>query len=827
MKRVSRKWSWPLCLLVATAVAAAAQPAPPAVLSGVVRDTAGAPVAKATVLLLNARQFVIAVTLTDRQGQFDLRGIASGSYELLVTSHRGFAPRRLAVQIPFHDPSGLEVRLGAEALDEMVTVTGDIGLVQSTEKTTQQVNLISERRLFERTTTVLAQAAQEETGLQLQRTSPTIGGIFVRGLTGAKVAVFVDGIRFSTAAMRGGINTFFNLNDASNLRGIEVLRGPNSAQFGSDSIGGGIQLISHVPLYSSKQFEFHGHVNSGFNSADLSYGGNTLMTFGRQDLAVLINLNARRANTIRPGAGLDTHSALTRFLGLPANIFGHRMTDTAFTQYGGLFRMSAKLTPVDQLSVHYQRSQQDGGKRYDQTLGGDGNLIADLRNLMLDLTYLRYERFRAGWFDTLALSYSFNSQREERVNQGGNGDPAGGITHQYERTTVNGLQAQATKFWGPGNSLAIGGEFYDEHLRSPAFTVNPLNAVVSLTRPRVPDRATYRSGGVYAQGLVEAIPARLRLTGALRYGAAAYRSQAANSPVAGGFPLWPDDSLKAHSVTPRFGAVFSMKPGLNLSAQVSRGFRAPHITDLGTVGLTGNGFEAAAADLSGKGATIGSTADRSAVSTGLSVRQLLPETSWTYEGGVHLYRGPVGFDLVGFVNNIYDNVVVQSLILPPGAVGLQLGDQRISSQDPNGVVFVPASTNPVLVRANYGDARIFGIEQKLEWRIAPSWTFGNTFTWLRAEDRRTGLPPNIEGGTPAPQGWARLRYQPPGKHFWIEPYVYAADRQARLSSLDLEDRRTGALRSRDNIRSFFLNGATVRGLVSAGPDARLGTTHDV
>jgi outer membrane receptor protein involved in Fe transport len=37
--------------------------------------------------------------------------------------------------------------------------------------------------------------------------------------------------------MRGGINSFFNLLEESNLRSMEVLRGPNSAQYGSDSLG--------------------------------------------------------------------------------------------------------------------------------------------------------------------------------------------------------------------------------------------------------------------------------------------------------------------------------------------------------------------------------------------------------------------------------------------------------------------------------------------------------------------------------------------------------------------------------------------------------------
>jgi outer membrane cobalamin receptor len=140
------------------------------------------------------------------------------------------------VQIPAGDDDKLVIKLGLEALTAEVTVTADIGLVQELDKTTQQVNVIDEEKLEARAPSVLVQAFREEPGLQLQRTSATIGAVFVRGMTGAKVVTYVDGIRYSTAAMRGGINTFLNLNDTSNLRAAEVLRGPNGAQFGSDSL---------------------------------------------------------------------------------------------------------------------------------------------------------------------------------------------------------------------------------------------------------------------------------------------------------------------------------------------------------------------------------------------------------------------------------------------------------------------------------------------------------------------------------------------------------------------------------------------------------------
>jgi outer membrane cobalamin receptor len=176
-----------------------------------------------------------------------IENVPPGTYEMLVTA-AGFASSRSAVQVPLKESGAVEIRLGVESLLSEITVTADLGTVQELGDTAQKINVIDEGELQQRASTVLAQAFREEAGLQLQRTSSTISGVFVRGMTGAKVVVFVDGVRFSTSAMRGGINSFFNMNDVSGLRAAEVLRCPNSAQFGSDSLGGSVQLISRPPL---------------------------------------------------------------------------------------------------------------------------------------------------------------------------------------------------------------------------------------------------------------------------------------------------------------------------------------------------------------------------------------------------------------------------------------------------------------------------------------------------------------------------------------------------------------------------------------------------
>ena len=794
--------------------------------SGMVRDASGAVVSDASVSLVNARRAIIGTAKTDAQGKFSISDVPNGGYLLVVVS-RGFAERRIAINAGQSPSENIEVTVEPRPIVEEVTVTANQGVVESVGSVSQQVNVINELQIEERAKTITAQVANEEVGVHLQRTSSTISGIFVRGLTGNKVNVFVDGVRYSTASMRGGVNSFLNLIDQTNLQGVEILRGPNSAQYGSDAIGGSVQFLTLTPTFSSDGPVLRGKLGTYFNSADAGFGSNLATSYSRRNFGMITNFSGRRANTLRTGQEIDSHNAVTRFLGLSSDlVIDGRLPDTAFTQYGGMIKMNYAPAAGHQFIVTYARTQQDGGKRFDQLLGGDGNLIADVRNFTLDFAYARYDKVKLGWFDNFTAVYSFNSQREERVNQGGNGNPRAAINHEPERTNASGFQTFVNKQWGTRQNLLFGGEYYHEWVDAPSYGLNPVTGVFTSRRGRVPHHATFDSGGVYAQDIVDIVPNKLRFVGNIRWSAAKYKARAQESLFVANRILFPDDSLRVDDVTFRTGLVVSPVEGLSLSANVSRGFRAPHITDLGTLGLTGSGFEVAAPDVAGLGGTIGTTAGGDAVSTGLAVTQVQPETSMNYEVSARYHSRRFDTDFAFFVNDINDNIVKQALILPQGSVGQLLGTTPITAQNPNGTVFVAASTSPVLVRANFDDARIYGFEHTLDVKVTNDWAVATIFTYLHARDKRTDLPPNIEGGTPAPDGYLKIRYAPTGRRFWIEPYMHAADRQDRLSSLDLEDRRTGAGRSRSSIANFFNNGARARGLVNAGADGVAGNADD-
>ena len=794
-------------------------------ISGVVRDPKGAIVSGAQVSLVHAQQVVLRSAQTDASGLFAFDDVPAGAYEVRVSSE-GFGVQSRAAQVSSGRTTDVEFTLELSQLSSEVTVSAETGQAQARERIPQPVTVITEPSIMQRATAALAQVAEEEVGVSMQRTSPTIGAVLVRGLT--EVAVYVDGVRYTNSTQRGGINTFFNLNEPTSLRSVELLRSPNTAQYGSDSLGGTVQLISRQPQFGQPEPTTNGEINTYFNSADLSFGSNALVTFGTKRFGLLLNGVGRRVNTLRAGGGRDDHAAVNRFLGLPSNVFGSRLSDTAFTQYSGTLHLSYAPTPNQQLGFHYQRSQQDGGKRYDQTFGGDGNLIADLRNLMLDFGYFRYFRQGAGFFDNFSTTLSFNSQREERVNQGGQGNPLGAITHDKERTNSFGFSFFFDKQIGARHNFLLGGDVYRDEVDAPSYTFHPVTQTVTLTRPRVPNGARYILAGLYIQEGYEVIRDRLRLSGALRYNVGSYRSRSSNSPLVNGQPLFPDDSLRVSDFSGRIGTVAMLAQGFNLAFNYSRGFRAPNITALGSTGLVGVGFQVATTDVLGLGAFLGTTADANAVSSGVEVQPLRSEISKNYDFSLRVRKGRFDTEVGGFIIDYADAIVRQTLILPQGAVGLFLGSQRIESQNADGAVFVSLSTAPVLVQANFSRTRLKGLEYEIDYNFADAWSVGGNYTYVHAADRVTGQPPNLGGaGIPPQMAFMRLLYRPSSKRYWLEGYVNLAGRQDRLSTLDLSDRRTGAARSRTNIQNFFRRGACVRGLTTPGNTGQCGSAGGI
>jgi outer membrane receptor protein involved in Fe transport len=787
-------------------------------------DQEGAAVGGARVALLDAAHVVLRRAATDEHGRFTFNGVAAASY-IVAVNKEGFRETRRVVRLSAGQNLSVKLGLDIGELRESVTVTPARGEAQAIYETPEAVSVTTSEEIARRAHLLLPQSLKESPGVHLQQTTTSQGSLFIRGLTGQQVLNLIEGVRFNNSTFRPGANQYLALIQPSFAERVELVRGPNSAQYGSDSLGGTINVLTPQTGIGASSFELHGKLDTFFASADLSGGAGFQLAGGGTRWGFFLGGSGFRAQDLRTGGGLDSHSVVTRLFGISSKVLGSRLQDTAFTQYGAQAKLVTRPTDSDTFTFEYMRGAQLGVRRYDQLDGGLGNLLNRFDPQTLDFAVARYSRAGLLFLDSLSLAVSYNGQRDDRTSQSINNSTGlrSRITDEFNRTNVFGYQAQATMHSGRRHTISFGGEFYDESIRSERREFRFNNTTRDFTdvahvRARFPDGARYRTLGLFAQDIVRLIPQRLTGTFGLRYSRFSFRQSAADNPNdTRGQPTVPDFATSFGDVTFNTGLVFSLNEHLNLTANISRGFRAPNVNDFGSIGVSGIGFEITPEEGERLGGRVGRIdLNRPQQGDPQAVRQLRAESLYNYEAGLKLRTTRAEGTLSVFNSELTNFIERRVLLLPQGAVGTTVGGQQVVRQDATGAIFNALSSAPVFVRANAAHIRMSGFEGAALLRLTRSLELNARGFYVRGTETETGAPPALENGIPPLNGFLSLRWQPTGRRFWLEAYSTLAGAQTRLSDNDLQQARIGGIRTRDEITNFFNNGAVARGLVRNG-----------
>jgi len=411
--------------------------------SGTVIDQTGATVGGASVVLFGVVGFETQRAITDQQGRFTLEKVLAADYVVSVQKN-GFREVRRVLHVVGGESHQLEFQLNLASLFETVTVTPGRGRPQEVFQVPQSPVVVTEDEMARRYANILPQALRDVPGVHIQQTTSGQGSPFVRGLTGQQVLHLINGVRFNNATFRPGANQYTALIDQDFADRIEVVRGPGSTQYGSDSLGGTINVLTRPPKVSDT-FGLQGNVNTYFASADLSAGLSTTVSGGSSNWGFVVAASGRRTQDLRTGGGLDSHSVVTRLLGISSKFLGDRLQDTAYGQYNANAKFQYKLSDADVLSIEYLRGTQLGLRRYDQLDGGIGNLLNSFDPQVLDFFTARYDRLGAGPFDSISTIFSYNGQRDDRRSQSINNAQGlrSRISDEFNLTRAYGYQAQA------------------------------------------------------------------------------------------------------------------------------------------------------------------------------------------------------------------------------------------------------------------------------------------------------------------------------------------------------------------------------------------------
>lgn len=109
---------------------------------------------------------------------------------------------------------------------------------------------ITERELHETQTRTVPEALDQTTGVMVQKTSFGQGSPYIRGFTGFRTLMLVDGIRLNSPVFREGANQYWNTIDNRSLESLEVLKGAGSTLYGSDAVGGTVQAFTRMPEFA-------------------------------------------------------------------------------------------------------------------------------------------------------------------------------------------------------------------------------------------------------------------------------------------------------------------------------------------------------------------------------------------------------------------------------------------------------------------------------------------------------------------------------------------------------------------------------------------------
>jgi outer membrane receptor protein involved in Fe transport len=797
----------------------------------IVTDAAGAPVAEAKLILRSAHGSWLRESFTASDGAFSFADLPRGSY-LLTVQAAGFAARQVPLTIDAESVAPLTITLSPAVIRNEITVTARRGAVEETESSALIVSAKDADYFHSRPLVTIGNALEGSAGVLVQQSTYGQVSPFLRGLTGYQVLNLIDGVRFNNATFRSGPNQYLAFVEPGQAQRIEALLGPTGAQYGSDALGGTINVLTDAARFSGQDsFAFHGDVQTFAASADAAGSANARITFGAPRLALLLGGSWKRHNDLRAGQGIDSHHVFHRFFGLSGRqireLVGTRQQDTGFTQHGWQAKLAAQASETQHLTLWYQRGVMDGVRGYKDLWGGLGRLRSDFAPQELHFFYARYEKLRAGWLDSLSATFSINSQRDGTVRQ--NLRATDRITTDDNTVNAFGYAAQGATHFGQRQTLVFGGEVYREHIRASRVENDPVTKASAQKRALYPNGSRYTTLGLFAQHTAELIRNRLRASGGGRFTRVSFATFAERNLTTTGASLGVTDAAQSFDdVTFNASLTWRVNDHLNLHALAGRSFRAPNLNDLGALGLNDLGYEIPAAEAVSANGLLGVSDGENALSSGKKVSGLRAETLFNYELGVTWQERRFFARAQVFDAELKQPIVRRTLLFSATNIPTTLAGIAVqpitptSEQKAQGVVTVSTALDPRAVKAfvNDGAAKYYGLEAIFRYALAARWSAEGNYTFIAGRE----LNPNrLIRRLPPQQGVLSLRYQPGGRTPWLELSGDFTGAQERLSGGDLTDERIGAARRRRDITDFF-NGALAQSFISDGRFAPTGET---
>lgn len=178
-------------------------------------------------------------TLSGADGRWVLGGVGAGPTELRL-DRIGYAPANLQVDArPGLPEISVELNAAALPVDGVVVTAGRRS--QRLADAPVTVEIVGRRAIESAGVSDLSRVLAEQTGIQLEGGHPAGESVMLQGMGSERVLVLLDG-----QPLVGRISGQFDLSriPASAVERVEVVKGPQSSLYGSEAMGGVVNVIT-------------------------------------------------------------------------------------------------------------------------------------------------------------------------------------------------------------------------------------------------------------------------------------------------------------------------------------------------------------------------------------------------------------------------------------------------------------------------------------------------------------------------------------------------------------------------------------------------------
>ncbi len=461
---------------------------------------------------------------------------------------------------------------------------------QDSKRVPDQITVITPRDVALQNPGTAADLLQRSGEVFMQKSQLGGGSPMLRGFSANRLLIVVDGVRLNNAIFRAGNLQNLISADPYSIERAEVLHGPGAMTYGSDAIGGVIDFHllsprfspdssllvrgSAMARYASAANEMGGHFDIGLGSRKLAFAGSATFTrFG--DL---------RTGTQGPTDYLRPWYAET-FNGVDSMVMNtdpELQVGSGYDNINLFGKLAYKPTEQLEIGVNMYYSTTSDVPRYDRLIEispsgqpRSAEWYYGPQDWLMGSLQVKHSSQQGPW-STARLSLAYQKYTESRNDRN-----FGTTSRRTQLEQVNGIWANLDleKDLSARTQLLYGAEFVTNEVASTGVRMDQTTGAETIINSRYPDGSKWTTGSAY-MGTMHDATERLTLSAGARFSWSAL--ECAFDTALFPYPT-SSTSLSNSALTGNMGLTY--RPGENwkLSLDLSTGFRAPNIDDIGKV----------------------------------------------------------------------------------------------------------------------------------------------------------------------------------------------------------------------------------------------------